>query len=458
MIRKCFICFLLVAVACGFLACSENDMQAPVYSDIGINDVVPSVPPASTPIVAEGYRYPKERLKEHLLLFDGHLEIQIDTDIFMPSVSIGTRNATRKTFTSQQFESFVNLIGNEKMLYYESPQDKAYWEKALAAAQAGWVDINGELSIDRDYVAYCNDMLENAPITAMEEPFAFSDFQAGQAFACDIRFDDGSVGSVGITEDNMFYYKRDRDIVSNLNRYTIESEGFSMPEIDIDAGAAIAIADQVVAALGADDLVFDNVAERAVVHDQSDVLLGIQRVIYVKTCDGLKTYDTGTSFQITPRSWPAYGAPWPQERLEICVDTNGIVSVDWNGMTELLPDWRPTTLLPFDKLKPLVIEKIALFSPFAVNQQPYYGANVYHWRLGTSLTSIDSERDVGAMIPTWYISYHETAGLAEDDRSSKMNQDRIIAFNAIDGTYIDPRVTTEIMSQRAARTQQDYLE
>ena len=82
-----------------------------------------------------------------------------------------------------------------------------------------------------------------------------------------------------------------------------------MPEIDMEAEEAIAIADQVVAALGADDLVFDNAAERAVVHDQSDVLLGVWRVVYIKSCDGLTAYDIGTSFQITPRSWPAYGAP-----------------------------------------------------------------------------------------------------------------------------------------------------
>lgn len=61
--------------------------------------------------------------------------------------------------------------------------------------------------------------------------------------------------------------------------------------------------------------------------------------------------------------------------------------------------------------------------------------------LGISLVSIQNETKTGLYIPTWYVDYYIKWSDAEDEvGNGELNT---IIFNAIDGSYIEPRVTNE---------------
>ena len=427
------------------LACQPTPTQEVVvnkqdaqYSD----EVFSTVSPSTTNIPKSQYVYPKEALNEHVFAFDNHLDLFIQTMVDVPEdFSPCIQKMTQRTFTREQFESFIALIGDESMLYYASPRDKAYWAEQLVRAQNGTPDGDGNLVVDSDYVTYCQAQWEKAPNTIDNEPFLLDDLTNGSAFDCDINFPQNKVGSVGMSANGIFTYKRDRSIVSNVNRDTVESNSMQMPNVLVDNVTALRQAEEVLQALAAPDLVLDTTEEVAITYDDAEKLTGALQLVFVRQSGGLTGYDMGKSFLMTAKSWPSFGAPWPQERLEICVDEAGVATIEWTGMSAELDETATVELLPFDQLKTRVLAQIQYFSAYPYHTKWYFSSTIHSWRLGTSLTSLADSPEAGIMIPTWYVKYTESAGPSSEERTAYQATERMVAFNAIDGSYIEPRVT-----------------
>ena len=442
--------FLLVVT---MLACQptpaqeivSNKQDAP-YSDAGFS----TASPATTSIPKSQYDYPKEALNEHAFAFEDHLDLFIQTTIDVPSdFSPCIQKMTQREFTREQLKNFINLVGDESMLYYATPHDKAYWAEQLVRAQSGTPDGDGNLVVDPDYVVYCQSQWEKAPTTIDEEPFSLMDFVDGSAFDCDIHFSQGKVGSVGMTADGIYTYRRDRSIVSNVNRYTIESNSMQMPDVFVDEATALRQAKKVLQALEASDLALDTTEEVAITYDDAEKLTGALRLVFVRQSGGLTAYDMGKSFLMTAKSWPSFGAPWQQERLEVCVDDSGVATIEWAGIATELNETAAVELLPFDELRTRVLAQIQYFSAYPYNTEWYYTSAISSWRLGTSLTSLADSPEVGIMIPTWYVKYTESAGPSPEERTAYQATERMVAFSAIDGSYIEPRVTNADIMKHA---------
>lgn len=427
------------------LACQPTPTQEVVvnkqdaqYSD----EVFSTVSPSTTNIPKSQYVYPKEALNEHVFAFDDHLDLFIQTMIDVPEdFSPCIQKMTQRTFTREQLTGLVNLIGDESMLYYASPRDKAYWAEQLVRAQNGTPDGDGNLVVDPDYVTYCQEQWEKAPTTTDEEPFSLVDWIDGSAFDCDINFPQNKVGSFGMSANGIFTYKRDRSIVSNVNRDTVESNAMQMPNVLVDNVTALRPAQEVLRALVTSDLVLDTSDEVAISYDDPEKLTGALRLVFVRQSRGLTAYNMGQSYIMTAKSWPSFGAPWPQERLEICVDEAGVATIEWTGMSAELDGTATVELLPFDELRTRVLAQVQYFSAYPYNTEWYYTSSINSWRLGTSLTSLADSPEAGIMIPTWYVKYTESAGSSPKERTTYQATERVVAFNAIDGSYIEPRVT-----------------
>lgn len=444
-INRCIATVLIFSLMLILVACQPTPTQEVVVNkqDAQYSDAVFSTAaPSTTSIPKSAYDYPKEALNEHVFAFDDHLDLFIQTMIDVPDdFSPCIQKMTQRTFTREQLTSFVNLIGDESMLFYASPRDKAYWAEQLVRAQNGTPDGDGNLVVDPDYVTYCQEQWEKAPATIDEEPFSLVDLVDGSAFDCDINFPQNKVGSVGMSANGIFTYKRDRSIVSNVNRYTVESNSMQMPDVFVDETTALLQAKEALQALAASDLVIDTTEEVAITYDDAEKLTGALQLVFVRQSGGLTGYDMGKSFLMSAKSWPSFGAPWPQERLEICVDESGIAYVEWTGMSAELDETATVELLPFDELRTHVLAQIQYLSAYPYNTEWYYTSTISSWRLGTSLTSLADSPEAGIMIPTWYITYTESAGSSSEERTTYQATERVVAFNAIDGSYMEPRVT-----------------
>ncbi len=452
--KSCFAAGGAVALVCAMLACQPTPTQEVVVNkqDNPISEAdFSTVSPATSSIPKSQYDYPKETLNEHTYAFDDHLDLFIETTIGVPGdFSPCIQKMMQRVFTREQFISFMALIGDESMLYYASPRDKAYWAEQLVRAQNGIPDEDGNLVVDSDNVAYCQAQWEKAPTSIEEEPFSMVDFVDGGVFDCEIHFSQGKVGSLGMTANGVFTYRRDRSIVSNVNRYTVEGNAMQMSDVVVDEANALKQAQEVLQALAASDLVLDTSETIAILYDDPEKLTGALRFVFVRQSGGLTAYEMGGSYILTAKSWPSFGAPWPQEQLEICVDEFGIASIEWTGMSTELDETATVELLPFDQLKARVLAQIQYFSAYPYNTDWYFTSHISSWRLGTSLTSLADAPETGIMIPTWFVKYAESAGSSPEERTTYQATERVVAFNAIDGSYIEPRVTNaEIMKHMA---------
>ena len=427
---------------------NKGDGAAISFSSPVIDGAAPSTSEDSTS-TAVPYGHPEGVFTHEERLRDGHLLIRVATAVEVEGTGTPPiRRMERQPFTKEQFDSFADWADIAELLYREAPQDRAYWAERLAWAQEGILDGDGQKFVDEEMVDYCRAQWEQAPERVELEPFHINGLQEGADAVCDIRFADGTVGSVGLLagDDGCFYYRRDREMASNIDLKTAADSRLTVAGPTVDDTQAAVLAQQTATALGAEGLAVDTVETRALVYEGSQIAIPAVCVVLVRRTDGLTAYDMGATFVMTERSYPAYGAPWPQERLEVCVDSEGLATIHWQGMARATEQIIPAELLPFEALLSRIAAQLAHLSPLALQPEWFYTIEVVRWRLGTSLTSIAGEPGAGAMVPTWYITYRETSAQAAG--ANGYTTERTIAFNALDGSYLEPRITNAMLMAR----------
>ncbi len=398
---------------------------------------------------AAPYAHPEGDFAHEERLHEGHLIIRVAAEVEAEAAqAMPVQRMELRPFTPEQFAAFADWAGVAQLLYQEAPPDRVYWAERLAWAQQGIPNGDGGLFVDEEMIAYCRAQWELAPERVEAEPFDMRTLRADMDFACDIRFPDGTIGYAGLLagSEGCFTYRRDREIASNVCPETALDSGLTMAGSAVDGAEAAGLAQQAAAALGAEGLVVDTVEERALVYERSQTAVPAVCVVLVRSSGGLTAYDMGTAFVMTERSYPAYGAPWPQERLEVCVDGEGLATIHYQGMARPTGESAAAALLPFERLLPLVTQQLARLSSFALRTDWYYTVEVVRWRLGTSLTSLANDPDAGVMTPTWYVTCRETS--APEPGAEGYTTERTVAFNALDGSYLEPRITNAILMAR----------
>ena len=150
-----------------------------------------------------------------------------------------------------------------------------------------------------------------------------------------------------------------------------------------------------------------------------------------------------SGFGIDENAMPSYGAPWDVEECTIGIDKDGLCFLEYKGASTISREIQNSVELEkFD----VIVERIA-------NQLSYiYGTVtrgngigvdivISEIELGVGLISVKNETDIGIYIPTWYVDYYIKWSDQEDiEKNWELNT---IIFNAIDGSYIEPRVTNE---------------
>jgi hypothetical protein len=154
-------------------------------------------------------------------------------------------------------------------------------------------------------------------------------------------------------------------------------------------------------------------------------------------------------YMVSPYSTPSYGAPWLQEICRIVIDKNGLCTLRWQGASETNGTGIESVQLePFETIQERIVNQLNyMYGGANENGRNSLDVKVTNIELGISLISEKDKTDRGLYIPTWYVSYIVKWSDQED---TKANWDKNqIMFNAIDGSYIEPRTTNKDLMEMA---------
>jgi hypothetical protein len=134
---------------------------------------------------------------------------------------------------------------------------------------------------------------------------------------------------------------------------------------------------------------------------------------------------------------PSLTAPWNKEVLFIFVDADGIFRFDWRGasrQTSLLME--NVALLPFDDIVKRAEQQL-MFQHVSMTESNYeLSLYIYEIRLGSVLVNVPGKPGAGRAIPAWDVLYE----IRKKSGSSETIAKYVTCFNAIDGSYIEPRL------------------
>ncbi len=98
-------------------------------------------------------------------------------------------------------------------------------------------------------------------------------------------------------------------------------------------------------------------------------------------------------------------------------------------------------LEPFDSIQQRITNQFGYLYGAAENgSDRKLNIDIFNIKLGISMISVKDKPDTGVYIPTWYASYYI------DSDESMLEQ---LMFSALDGSYIEPRVSNlEMMGKK----------
>ena len=140
-----------------------------------------------------------------------------------------------------------------------------------------------------------------------------------------------------------------------------------------------------------------------------------------------------------PRLCPA---PWDREMAAIFVDANGVFSCNVRGLakqTEVL--YENVALLPFDALLERIEKQMVYQHAFQQDGVTDQAVKISSIALRLAVINIKDKPGYGMLIPSWWVDY--VSSYKQDGVENQFHNTTI--FNAIDGSYIEPRAMAEML-------------
>lgn len=149
----------------------------------------------------------------------------------------------------------------------------------------------------------------------------------------------------------------------------------------------------------------------------------------------------GQWYYINPDYPPVAASPWGIEYCSIFVDQNGLCYLVLNGSSIEVSRSNPSQIKSISKIKAdVIIQLQKMYQHASYSDNTWLQIKVTDAVFGIALIS-DESQNKGVYVPAWYITYRYKWNTEEDSPES-WEQEQII-FNAIDATYIEPRVTKD---------------
>ena len=303
---------------------------------------------------------------------------------------------------------------------------------------------------EKNEYAYLLEMAETAPETAEKKPFDVKKaVEEGSGSAWSLHPDGTYVSFFLRPRTGAWQYTKNA-AVSVLQKdflqpeYT-ESDAFLIDDFEkepsVSKKEAIETAVEALERMGLADEFALNDMEKAVAYDGRDPVSWGWQMVFTRAHGGLQVFfdfDGWTTWQNSPP--PAYSAPWDREMIAIFVDDSGLYKIDVRGLgeeTETL--YENVKLLPFDKLIERIKRQLIYQHAFHEDNITEQAVLIETINLGLSVINIKNKPGYGMLIPSWTVYYlftYNESGVEYSFRCSTV-------FNAIDGSYIEPRTTAD---------------
>jgi hypothetical protein len=324
------------------------------------------------------------------------------------------------------------------------------WTQTRVMAQMAIVYQNSDITEPEvaAYLSYLEDLLKTAPDDKEVNDFSLSTIKSNEQFCTYAKNADGTYSSfIGSISGNTFQYMKDADVgiirESNLEENDYFEKGFSS-EPQITQEYAIDAATKVITDLNIDSNLTLRSIEKAVGYKAMEPVTNGWALIFTRSCNGLPSYysDGYELWENSPE--PSYIAPWAKECLFVFVNEAGVFHFDLRGAGQFDCVLRENVdLLPFSELKEHITKQLTYQHAYRAKNVSQVLVDVEEINMGCSMINTANDTNIGRMIPTWQVCYD----LKIDYEDATFVQYHLSTlFNAIDGSYIEPRVEPEIYS------------
>lgn len=398
-----------------------------------------------TPVASEDFKEIEvpEHVSETFADFK-KLKLTFDADVIVPeTTAYPVTIVNKRIFSDGELLSFIDILSGNNELYLEWNLTKEEWMQ-MATEVKPYV-ASGK--VNQVWLDTLQANYDKATIVAQNPLAELTDLPTGTLSTIYVPTDNNSVAMFIFQRDgNQFTYYRDMFLEAypasayaefDADFDTEENFKWMQPgEPEISEEEACDLALEYLNDMEIDlDLYSSELC--TVLVNQVRKSTGWM-FSFTRSISNLDTKLYNNTFMVDPKNLPSYGAPWEPEILRIVIDNEGLCNLWWQGASEISStDTESAELEPFEDIK----ERIANQLNYTLGTQDRNGfgveIKVIKIELGISLISVKDQINTGVYIPTWYVSFNSKWSDEEDD---EWITDQIM-FNALDGSYIEPRVT-----------------
>lgn len=432
----------LLLACCFTTACQPTPSQSPVVNKGG--DYLGGIEETPfEPYAAEGHA---DRTAKR-----NGIRMQFDADVIIPETSgYAVYEAERSSFTAAEHMAFI-----EHFLPNAALVEKPVWTKEYYAAEITkayqFMALTGR-SLE-SYIERLKQQMDSAPENAKETPLDLSAMANGAHYTAYAPAGENVyacfAGEIGGDD---FLYTRDAycrcydEMMLAADAELSEQYGSDFAtEPAITEQDAVKLAEQSLTALGIEGMKPLTCSRMCVYGSVGDIVGRGWAVTFTRDCGGLTVpYDIGGSSG-NVNDVPALSAPWGQEVLTVGIDSAGICYLTLKGACTVTKKlYANVPLLGYDELLDRIENQLFYHHAFSADGVKNPCITVKEIRLCAALVNVADRPNTGRFIPAFEVAYSYQFTYGDSDDVVK--QDLSMYFNAIDGSYIEPRVNADTLN------------
>lgn len=432
----------LLLACCFTTACQPTPSQSPVVNKGG--DYLEGI--EETPFEP----YAAESHADRTAKRNG-IRMQFDADVIIPETSgYAVYEAERSSFTAAKHMAFI-----EHFLPNAALVEKPVWTKEYYAAEITkayqFMALTGR-SLE-SYIERLKQQMDSAPENAKETPLDLSAMANGAHYTAYAPAGENVyscfAGEIGGDD---FLYTRDAycrcydEMMLAADAELSEQYGGDFAtEPAITEQDAVKLAEQSLTALGIEGMKPLTCSRMCVYGSVGDIVGRGWAVTFTRDCGGLTVpYDIGGSSG-NVNDVPALSAPWGQEVLTVGIDSAGICYFTLKGACTVTKKlYANVPLLGYDELLDRIENQLFYHHAFSADGVKNPCITVKEIRLCAALVNVADRPNTGRYIPAFEVAYSYQFTYGDSDDVIK--QDLSMYFNAIDGSYIEPRVNADTLN------------
>lgn len=432
----------LLLACCFTTACQPTPSQSPVVNKGG--DYLEGIEETPfEPYAAEGHA---DRTAKR-----NGIRMQFDADVIIPETSgYAVYEAERSSFTAAKHMAFI-----EHFLPNAALVEKPVWTKEYYAAEITkayqFMALTGRSL--KSYIERLKQQMDSAPENAKETPLDLSAMANGAHYTAYAPAGENVyacfAGEIGGDD---FLYTRDAycrcydEMMLAADAELSEQYGGDFAtEPAITEQDAVKLAEQSLTALGIEGMKPLTCSRMCVYGSVGDIVGRGWAVTFTRDCGGLTVpYDIGGSSG-NVNDVPALSAPWGQEVLTVGIDSAGICYLTLKGACTVTKKlYANVPLLGYDELLDRIENQLFYHHAFSADGVKNPCITVKEIRLCAALVNVADRPNTGRYIPAFEVAYSYQFTYGDSDDVIK--QDLSMYFNAIDGSYIEPRVNADTLN------------